>query len=426
MKKKWLKLIFLSSCISFGLYGANYFHTHYVASKNDLNQVVDKLEQEEEIFLYGIKVNDHEIVEGTVGKNATLSTLLAPFDIPYQIIEEMVNKSKDIFDVKKIAFDKKFTVLKSKDSQTPDFFIYEPNAAEFVVFDLKEADVYKETRPIETQQVEVGGIINSNLYVDMVQLGITPDLIDQFADLYGWTVDFQTLQKGDKFKVVYTEKSIEGQVVGTNGIESAYFEYKGKEYYAIPFEQNGEVNFFDQDGNSFKKAFLREPLKFTRISSRYNLKRFHPVQKKYKPHLGTDYAAPTGTEIRSIGDGVVLEARYTSANGNFVKIKHNATYTTQYLHMSKIAGSVKAGTKIRQGQVIGYVGSTGLATGPHLCFRFWKNGKQEDWLKEKIPPSEPIAESNRMAFNQSKLEKMDQLANISVDEKPKKLLAKMN
>jgi murein DD-endopeptidase MepM/ murein hydrolase activator NlpD len=291
---------------------------------------------------------------------------------------------------------------------------------------LKEADVYKETRPIETQQVEVGGIINSNLYVDMVQLGITPDLIDQFADLYGWTVDFQTLQKGDKFKVVYTEKSIEGQVVGTNGIESAYFEYKGKEYYAIPFEQNGEVNFFDQDGNSFKKAFLREPLKFTRISSRYNLKRFHPVQKKYKPHLGTDYAAPTGTEIRSIGDGVVLEARYTSANGNFVKIKHNATYSTQYLHMSKIAGSVKVGTKIRQGQVIGYVGSTGLATGPHLCFRFWKNGKQEDWLKEKIPPSEPIAENNRMAFNQSKLEKMEQLANISVDEKPKKLLAKMN
>src|SRR5690606_16970987 len=148
----------------------------------------------------------------------------------------------------------------------------------------------------------------------------------------------------------------------------------------------GQLTFFDQNGNSFKKAFLRDPLKYTRISSKYNLKRFHPVQKRYKAHLGTDYAAASGTEIRSVGDGTVVDARYTSANGNYVKIKHNGTYTTQYLHMSKIGKGITPGTRVRQGQVIGYVGSTGLATGPHLCFRFWKNGKQEDWLKEKIPP----------------------------------------
>jgi murein DD-endopeptidase MepM/ murein hydrolase activator NlpD len=426
MRRKWLRLIFLTTCISSALYGANYYHKNFLEAKNDLNKVVEEKEAEKEIFLYGIKVNDHDIVEGTVGKNATLSTLLAPFDIPYQLIEELVLNSKGIFDVKKIGFNRKFTVLKSKASETPDFFIYEPNAAEFVVFDLKEADVYKEIRPVDTLKVELGGVIKNNLYVDMIQLGITPDLIDQFADLYGWTVDFQKLQKGDKFKVVYSERSIEGQVIGTNGIESAYFEHKGEEFYAIPFEQNGEINFFDQNGNSFKKAFLREPLKFTRISSRYTLNRFHPVQKRYKAHLGTDYAAPTGTEIRSIGDGEVLEARYTSANGNFVKIKHNSTYTTQYLHMSKIAPAVKPGTRIKQGQVIGYVGSTGLATGPHLCFRFWKNGKQVDWLQEKIPPSEPVLEKNRLAFNQIKLEKLDQLAKIAIDENPKKLMAKAN
>jgi murein DD-endopeptidase MepM/ murein hydrolase activator NlpD len=209
-----------------------------------------------------------------------------------------------------------------------------------------------------------------------------------------------------------------------SNIELAFFEHLGVPYHAIPFEQNGEITFFDQDGKSLKKAFLRDPLKYTRISSRYNLNRFHPVQKRYKAHLGTDYAAPTGTEIRSVGEGTVLEAKYTSANGNYVKIKHNGTYTTQYLHMSKIGSGVKVGARIRQGQVIGYVGSTGLATGPHLCFRFWKNGKQEDWLREKIPPSEPIAASSRMAFESKKGDAMKLLASISMEPESAKMLAR--
>ena len=244
-----------------------------------------------------------------------------------------------------------------------------------------------------------------------------------FGDLYGWSVDFQSLQKGDKYKVQFEEKLIDGQVVGITDIKLAYFEHNGEPYHAIPFEQNGEVNFFDQDGNSLKKAFLRDPLKYTRISSRYNLRRFHPVQKRYKAHLGTDYAAPTGTEIRSVGDGTVIEARYTSANGNYVKIKHNGTYTTQYLHMSKIGKGIRAGARIKQGQVIGYVGSTGLATGPHLCFRFWKNGKQEDWLREKIPPSEPILSQNKLAFETKKSEALILLANIPVTGENPKLVA---
>jgi murein DD-endopeptidase MepM/ murein hydrolase activator NlpD len=383
-------------------------------------------EKKEDQILYGINVNELDVVEGIVGKNQTLSTILAPFNVPYQIIDEIARKSKDIFDVRKISFNKKFTVLSSKDSSMAQFFIYEPNPAEFVVFKLDEGEVYKEERPVEIRKIEIGGTISSNLYVNMTEIGIGPDVIDQFADLYGWAVDFQRLQKGDKFKVSYSEKVVEGNVIGLGDIEVAYFEHLGVPYHAIPYEQNGERTFFDQNGNSFKKAFLRDPLKYTRISSRYNLNRFHPVQQRYKAHLGTDYAAPTGTEIRSVGDGTVVEARYTSANGNFVKIKHNGTYTTQYLHMSKIAKGMTSGSRVRQGQVIGYVGSTGLATGPHLCFRFWKNGKQEDWLKEKIPPSDPISQENRMAFEQVKMERMQQIAAIPYQEASQKLVAKVN
>lgn len=389
------------------------------STEQNLPEVIEKEE-----LVYGINVKGLDVVEGVVGKNQTLASILAPFNVPYQIIDDLARKSKDIFDVRKIAFNKKFTILTDKDSSLAQFFIYEPNPAEFVVFKLDEGEVYKEERPVEWKKVELGGEISSNLYENMTELGISPDLIDQFADLYGWVVDFQRLQKGDKFKVVYSEKLVEGQVIGIGDIETAYFEHMGEPFHAIPFEQNGEKSFFDQNGNSFKKAFLRDPLKYTRISSRYNLNRFHPVQKRYKAHLGTDYAAPTGTEIRSVGDGTVVEARYTSANGNFVKIKHNGTYTTQYLHMSKIASGMKPGARVKQGQVIGFVGSTGLATGPHLCFRFWKNGKQEDWLKEKIPPSDPISKENRLAFDQVKMEKMQQIAAIPYSKADGALLAK--
>lgn len=366
----------------------------------------------EEKLLFGINVNELDIIEGVVEKNQTLSTILGPFNVPYQIIDEIAQKYKDIFDVKHIAFNRKYTVLTPRDSSQARFFIYEPNREEYVVFKLDEVNVYKEAKPVELRKREVGGTITRSLYVNMVEQGVGPDLIDQFADLYGWTVDFQRLQEGDKYKVVYNEKWVDGQVVGVEEIQTAYFEHLGEPYHAIPFEQNGQVSFFDQEGNSLKKAFLRDPLKFTRISSRYNLNRFHPVQKRYKAHLGTDYAAPRGTEIRSVGDGTVVAAGFTGGNGNYVKIKHNGTYSTQYLHMSKIGAGIRTGSRVKQGQVIGYVGSTGLATGPHLCFRFWKHGKQVDWLKEKIPPSEPIAPENQLAFDRVRMKKLDQLAEI--------------
>jgi murein DD-endopeptidase MepM/ murein hydrolase activator NlpD len=414
MKKYWIfGGIIIITCIVFWIYTGNIPQV-----QKDEPKVVEATVPvpEKENLLYGINVDDVDIVEGVVKRNQTLSTILAPFDVPYQIIDEIAKKSKDIFDVKRIAFNKKYTVLTPRDSTKSKFFVYEPNRTEFVVFNLSQPEIYKENKPMAINRREIGGKISSSLYVNMTELGLGPDLVDQFADLYGWVVDFQRLQKDDKFKVIFKEQVVEDQIVGIEDIEAAYFEHMGQGYHAIPFEQNGIISYFDEKGNSLKKAFLRDPLKFSRISSRYSLSRFHPVQKRYKAHLGTDYAAPRGTEIRSVGDGTVLEATYRGGNGNFVKIRHNGTYTTQYLHMSKIGKGIKKGTRVKQGQVIGYVGSTGLATGPHLCFRFWKHGKQVDWLKEDIPPAEPIAEENKLAFEKVKQEKISKLMAIQYTE----------
>lgn len=414
MKKYWTYGgLLIIICIAFWIFSGN----DSLVQENDRLEVeVEEIIPEEENLLYGINVDDLDIVEGIVERNQTLSTLLAPFNVPYQIIDEIAKKSKSIFDVKKIAFNKKYTVLTPKDSSQAQFFIYEPNRTEFVVFNLGQPAIYKENKPMEIKNREIGGTISSSLYVNMTELGLTPDLIDQFADLYGWVVDFQRLQKNDKFKVIFKEQIVDDQIVGIEDIEAAYFEHMGQGYHAIPFEQNGIISYFDEKGNSLKKAFLRDPLKFSRISSRYSLSRFHPVQKRYKAHLGTDYAAPRGTEIRSVGDGTVLEATYRGGNGNFVKIRHNGTYTTQYLHMSKIGNGIKKGTRVKQGQVIGYVGSTGLATGPHLCFRFWKHGKQVDWLREEIPPAEPIEKANKLAFEQVKKDVIYKLSEIQYTE----------
>ncbi|WP_100629205.1 peptidoglycan DD-metalloendopeptidase family protein [Algoriphagus formosus] len=426
MNNKWLGLLGLAIILAAFYYFSDRSNTDIDTNLDDQITEIDSLAVDPNAkFLYGIDVTGLNIIEGTVARNQTLGSILSPFEVPYQIIDELAKKSKEIFDVRNIAFNKNFKLITAEDSTSvkPRYFIYEPNAAEYVVFDLDSLEIYKKEKPAEIRTREIGGVIQTSLYVDMIEKGVGPDLIDLFADLYGWSVDFQRLQKGDKFKVVFDEKFVEDQSVGVVGIQTAYFEHMGEPYHAIPFEQNGEMNFFDQEGNSLKKAFLRDPLKYSRISSRYNLRRFHPVQKRYKPHLGTDYAAPRGTEIRTVGDGTVVEAGYSRGNGNYVKIKHNGTYSTQYLHMSKIGKGIKKGSRVRQGQVIGYVGSTGLATGPHLCFRFWKHGKQVDWLREKIPPSEPILAENKDAFELVKRDAIQVLAAISVEGESEKTLA---
>jgi murein DD-endopeptidase MepM/ murein hydrolase activator NlpD len=271
-------------------------------------------------------------------------------------------------------------------------------------------------REVVTVEKNISGVIHSTLSQTIEELGISHELTNKFVDIFAWQVDFQRLQKGDKFKLIYQENQVEGTTVGITGISAVYFEHFGNDYFAFPFDQGDGIDYFDDDGKSLRKALLKYPIEFTRISSRYSGKRFHPVRKVYRAHLGTDFAAPTGTPIRSVGDGIVLEAQYKSNNGNYVKIRHNNTYTTQYLHMSRIGQGIRPGTRVRQGQTIGYVGSTGLATGPHLCYRFWKNGRQVDALKVELPPSQPIKSEFMDAFDRVKAELTTKLEAIPFPE----------
>jgi murein DD-endopeptidase MepM/ murein hydrolase activator NlpD len=296
---------------------------------------------------------------------------------------------------------------------TPDYLVYEENLINYYILKLEGTpEAKKIQREVITKRKEAKGTINSSLYDAFVENGMSIALAMEMSEIFAWTVDFYKVQKGDAFKVIYFEKYVEENPVGIAGIEAAYFNHYGKAYYAFRFEQEGRQHYFDENGQSVRKIFLKSPLKFSRISSRYNLKRFHPVLKRVKAHLGTDYAAPSGTPIMTVGDGTVIEAGYTAGNGNYVKIKHNSVYTTQYLHMSKFSKGMKRGKRVSQGEVIGYVGSTGLATGPHLCFRFWKNGKQVDPHREKPMQTTPVNKDLSGAFKAVVAQLKPELDNI--------------
>ncbi len=358
--------------------------------------------------LYGIPTDTMEVVEGIVERGETLSEILSPYNISPITIENLSQKAKDIYNVRRINPKRNYVILHALDSaQTARYFIYEPNETEYVIYDLRgDIEVRLETRKVDTVERVISGEIRNSLFQDMVGAGGSAQLVNRFADIYAWRLNLNHLQPGDKFKLIYDERVVNGVTIGYGNLKAAYFEHNGKPIYAIHFEEGNAKGYFDQDGKSLKKAFLREPLEFSRISSRYTMNRFHPVQKRYKPHLGTDFAAPRGTPIRTVGDGVVLEAAFTRGNGYYVKIKHNGTFTTQYLHMSKFAKGIKKGARVEQGQTIGFVGSTGLATGPHLCFRFWQNGKQVDGLKVQLPSADPVEKRHMAAFNSLKEETM--------------------
>ncbi len=330
---------------------------------------------------------------------------------------------KKTFDFRKIAASKKYTLISQIDSaKTAIAFVYEPNPVDYIVLHLKDSLVVEShKREIKTEDRTVTGTITSSLYETIDALNISPELTNKFVDVFGWQVDFQHLQKGDRFKLIYEENSVEGQSIGIGKILGIYFEHFNNGYYAFPFDQGDGIDYFDEEGNSLRKALLKYPIEFTRISSRYSLSRFHPVVKVFRAHLGTDFAASTGTPIRTVGDGIVVEAQYATNNGNYVKIRHNGTYTTGYLHMSKIASGIFAGAHVKQGQTIGYVGSTGLATGPHLCYRFWKNNVQVDALRVELPPSKPVAKKYVTEFEEVKKELILRLRLLPFNDAPDRL-----
>lgn len=355
----------------------------------------DTLENDLTNVEYGFVTDSFIVVRDQIQRNQNLSSILMPYQVPMGTIDQLARAAKEVFDVRKISAGRPYTIFCSKDeSGVAQCFIYEVNATDYVVFDLRDSlHVYMASKPMETVHRHIKGTINSSLYVTLQELGAEPALAIGLSEIYAWTIDFYRIQKGDEFEVLYEEYLVEGKSIGNGRILSSTFSKNGQPIRAYYFEHGDEKGYYDDQGNSLRRAFLKSPVKFSRISSGYSTARLHPVLKTVRPHFGTDYAAPTGTPIMSVGDGTVTEAKYSGGNGNYVKIRHNKTYETQYLHMSKFASGIKPGKRVSQGDIIGYVGSTGLATGPHVCFRFWKNGKQVDHRKEESSSAGPIAAS---------------------------------
>lgn len=371
---------------------------------------IDTMAKETQL-LYGLPVDSFKIVGDKVKKNQFFSDLITSHGISYAMMNKMVHNGKEHFDVRRLRAGRDYTVFEKKDStEKALIFVYEIDRVNYIVYDLRDSlNIYTAKKPVKLVEKSASGVISSSLYLTLDQQGYNPELAITLSEVYAWSIDFYHIQKGDRFKVIYDELVVDGESVGIKRIKAAYFEHFKKQYYAIQFSQEDHLGYYDQENRSVRRQFLKAPVKFSRISSRYSLRRYHPVQKRNKPHLGTDYAAPKGTPIYSTANGVIQQARYSKYNGNFVKVKHNSVYTTQYLHMSKIKRGIRPGVRVNQGDIIGFVGSTGLATGPHVCYRFWKNGNQVDPYRQKLPKADPIRKANMEKYKTIKKKAITEL-----------------
>ena len=384
-----------------------------VKEKKILNIVPKKVE-------FGFVYADFNVVQDTIKKGDTFGTIIDEQSIRDRRIYDITAAIKDSFNVKSIKYNKPFTLLRSKNKKHDlQVFIYQPDALTYYVVDFRDSLVkaYKKTKPLTIKRRTIGGVLKESLSETLGNAKIEGALASKITKIYAYSIDFMKLKKGDRFAITFTERFISDSIYdGVEELEASFFEYKGKIIYAFPFAQNpnsDKIEYYDEQGKTLKNYFLKSPIKFSRISSRFSSNRFHPVQHRWKAHKGTDYAAPRGTPITATASGVVEQSGYTAGNGNFVKVKHNKTFSTQYLHMSKIL--VRRGQRVTQGQIIGLVGSTGLATGPHVCYRFWKNGVQVDALRLKLPTGEPIAGNAKARFIEKIIPlkfELDSIANL--------------
>ena len=345
---------------------------------------------------YGFVLDNFEVLKDTIQSGDSFGFIMNENGVDHGKVFEISEKVKDTFNPARITAGKKYMILKAKDSaRTPQYFIYENDKINYTVVALGDS-IYaeKRKRPVTIKRREVSGVIVSSLSEAIQEQGLSNLLVYELSNIYQWSIDFFRLQKGDQFKMVYHEKYIEDTIfAGIEKVDAAVFKHSDKPFYAFRYNVDSLTNkpsFYDEEAKALQSFFLKAPLNYSRISSRYTKRRFHPVQKRWKAHLGTDYAAPYNTPIVSTANGTVIASGYTSGNGNYVKVRHNSKYTTQYLHMTKRA--VRKGQVVKQGDVIGYVGSTGLATGPHVCYRFWVNGKQVDPYRQNLPSAEKIKE----------------------------------
>lgn len=398
---------------------------YYIFDQYETRRIMKELAKEKEVekpapvLLFNLPVDSFTVVPGQIRSGQNLSDILNKQGISMAKVDEIAKKSVLTFDVRKMKVNNNYYFFMNKKQPSKvEYFIYEINPVDYVVYALDDSlRIYKEKKPIITMVKTASGVINSSLWRTFEQQALNTDLAITLAnDIYAWSIDFYGIQKGDKFRLVYEENFVFGKSIGIGRIFAAQFVHANEDFFAFRFTQNNEDSYFDDKGKSLKKAFLKAPLKFNRISSQFSNARFHPVLKIYRPHHGVDYAAPTGTPVYSIGEGTIVAKGYqASGGGNFLKVKHNSVYTTSYMHLSKFEPGIAPGVRVRQGQVIGYVGTTGLSSGPHLDFRVFMNGTPVNPLTIKSPPTEPVFEKNMKEFTalrDSMMVKLNEIKNF--------------
>jgi murein DD-endopeptidase MepM/ murein hydrolase activator NlpD len=356
------------------------------------------------VFLYGIPPDSFELISGHIKPNDFLSEILIKHGVSMQEIDQVTKNSKAVFDVRKIRSGNNYIIFCDKDSiARVRYLIYEHDPTLCYVFSFNDSlNITPFRKQIKSEIRYSSGTIETSLWDAMKAGGLDPSLEIKLSDIFAWTVDFFALQKGDSFKVIYEELFIDGKSLGTGKIYGAQFNWAGSSITAIPFIQDGKETYFDKEGKSLRKAFLKAPLQFTRISSHFSSSRMHPILRIRRPHFGVDYAAPVGTPVLAIGDGRIISTTTENGSGKMVKIQHNSVYATAYLHLSRFGAGIYPGVFVKEGEVIGYVGTSGLSTGPHLDFRFYQNGSPVDPLKVDAPAVEPISELNMAKFEKTK------------------------
>ncbi|MCX6235279.1 MAG: peptidoglycan DD-metalloendopeptidase family protein [Bacteroidetes bacterium] len=383
--------------------------------KNEKEKTVSVLPVREPSFKYGINVDSFTVVNGKVRPDQNLSVLLQSYHVTNSNIDLLAKLSQRVFDVRKIKAGNAYTVFCSHDTlEKAEYFIYEVSPTSYVVFDLlNKLNVYSGRKEVTTIVRSASGTIRSSLWNSIEEKGLNPSLAVELADIFAWTIDFFGIQKGDQYRVIYEEEIVEKDTIGIGRILSACFNHIGRDYFAFYFVQDGIGDYFDEMGNSVRREFLKAPLRYSRISSKYSRSRLHPILKIYRPHFGVDYSAPSGTPVYTIGDGTVIGAGYDSkGGGRYVRIKHNSVYTSLYMHLSGYARGLREGMRVQQGDLIGYVGRSGLATGPHLDFRIFKNGSPVNPIKVESPPAKPVDPSKRIGFDSVKVNFRNQLEEI--------------
>jgi len=387
-----------STAITAGIFAATltYFQTNPAKTTSAAVSAAtasSSLPLETQNLRWGFFMDEYSLSEKELQRGDVLGTILMEAaGLSYPQVNKLVENCKDKFKINSLRVGRPLRFLSRKPGQAPEMMIYEPSPYQYTVFKLQEPyGVEVVNRDVRTEIVAASGVLETSFWQALTDNGLSDELADGMIDVLASSVDFYHQKQGDRFKVVYEQHFVLGEAVGTGKIIAAVYEREGKESYAFQFKKEGQkTDYFDYDGRPARKAFLKAPVKVSRISSRFNMNRLHPILGYHKAHLGTDYAAPHGTPIISVAEGTVIEATRRGGNGNFVRIRHDGAYETQYLHMSGFARGIRPGTRVAQGQTIGYVGSTGLATGPHVCFRFWKNGRQVDHLRLNLPQPLPI------------------------------------